>query len=237
MHQKNIRKISKSGACTGCGLCVHNCPRTCITLKPDEWGSMYPEIDNSQCIDCHICENCCPENSPLDLKKPLKAYVAVRNQEHAGDRLFPSSSGGIASLIYQQTLNEGGICAGTLWNREFEVELHCTESTQTLEYFKNSKYVYSKLEHLLKELADYDLTSRKTAIVALPCQIAALKKKFGDDEHILYVDLVCHGVMNAVYFQEYLESLNVKKENIDNIIFRVPGGGYKLLLYSNWEGG
>lgn len=87
------------------------------------------------------------------------------------------------------------------------------------------------------QLADYDLTSRKTAIVALPCQIAALKKKFGDDEHILYVDLVCHGVMNAVYFQEYLESLNVKKENIDNIIFRVPGGGYKLLLYSNWEGG
>ena len=56
----------------------------------------------------------------------------------------------------------------------------------------------------MKELADYDLTSRKTAIVALPCQIAALKKKFGDDEHILYVDLVCHGVMNAVYFQEYL---------------------------------
>lgn len=222
MQYATNRKISRTGICTGCGLCANICPRKCIALEEDELGSVYPKINEEQCCNCYICEKNCPENVPVDVSEPRNAYVVVKKNKNEEQSVYPSSSGGVANLIYQHTLKNSGVCVGALWNNRLEVELHSTENKETLEYFKNSKYVYSKLQYLFDEL-EGDVLSRQVSIVALPCQIAALKKKLGNRDNILYVDLVCHGVANSSYFQEYVDTLGIDRKNVDNVIFR--GGG------------
>ena len=41
--------------CTGCGACNNICPVGAISMKPDKYGFLYPEIDDSMCIDCGRC--------------------------------------------------------------------------------------------------------------------------------------------------------------------------------------
>ncbi|MCL2527431.1 MAG: 4Fe-4S binding protein [Defluviitaleaceae bacterium] len=42
-------------ACINCGVCVDECPVTCIS----EGGSTHV-IDEPKCIDCSACANVCP---------------------------------------------------------------------------------------------------------------------------------------------------------------------------------
>lgn len=42
--------------CTGCGACAYRCPKHCIHMEADKIGVAYPRIDDSACVDCHVCE-------------------------------------------------------------------------------------------------------------------------------------------------------------------------------------
>ncbi len=49
--------------CKECGLCIHNCPKKCIS-KSDELNAAgyYPvQIDDEACIGCGICYTMCPD--------------------------------------------------------------------------------------------------------------------------------------------------------------------------------
>lgn len=46
--------------CTGCAACYNKCSQGCIKMVPDTFGFLYPEIDNSLCIKCNLCEKACP---------------------------------------------------------------------------------------------------------------------------------------------------------------------------------
>ena len=64
--------------CCGCGACYNICPKQAITMKRNDEGFDYPEINNAICINCGLCEKVCPikhkqnkipENKYLDLRK------------------------------------------------------------------------------------------------------------------------------------------------------------------------
>ena len=38
--------------CCGCGACKNVCPKHAIHMKEDEYGFVYPEIDNDLCVEC-----------------------------------------------------------------------------------------------------------------------------------------------------------------------------------------
>ncbi len=38
--------------CTGCGACAHICPKNCISMLPDNYGFLYPQINHDICIKC-----------------------------------------------------------------------------------------------------------------------------------------------------------------------------------------
>jgi Dissimilatory sulfite reductase (desulfoviridin), alpha and beta subunits len=42
--------------CTGCGLCVDECPAEAISLDADGLS----EIDADACVDCGACVDVCP---------------------------------------------------------------------------------------------------------------------------------------------------------------------------------
>lgn len=46
--------------CCGCTACASSCPKSAITMVPDEEGFLYPKIDMRRCIECGACERACP---------------------------------------------------------------------------------------------------------------------------------------------------------------------------------
>ena len=45
--------------CCGCGACVNICPRTAIYMEEDEYGFLYPRIDENKCVRCQRCKTVC----------------------------------------------------------------------------------------------------------------------------------------------------------------------------------
>ena len=52
--------IKNKQDCCGCSACAQRCPKQCITMAEDEEGFLYPQVDTSKCVDCHLCEKVCP---------------------------------------------------------------------------------------------------------------------------------------------------------------------------------
>lgn len=48
--------IIEKDRCTGCGLCKNVCPQKCITMKENEEGFLYPNVDEEKCINCNACK-------------------------------------------------------------------------------------------------------------------------------------------------------------------------------------
>ena len=46
--------------CCGCTACYAICPTGAITMKEDEEGFEYPQVDDVKCIRCYLCLKVCP---------------------------------------------------------------------------------------------------------------------------------------------------------------------------------
>lgn len=51
----NIILFNDKKECCGCGACMNVCPKNAITMQEDEFGFVYPIIDNDKCIECGAC--------------------------------------------------------------------------------------------------------------------------------------------------------------------------------------
>ena len=49
----------KQDMCTGCRICVNDCPVGAIEMKADG----YAEIDEAECIRCGRCHDVCPQEA------------------------------------------------------------------------------------------------------------------------------------------------------------------------------
>ena len=63
--------------CTGCGVCAFKCPKDCITMREDSIGVVYPVVDGTNCVECHLCEKSCPVLNKVKGNKPSIAYAAL----------------------------------------------------------------------------------------------------------------------------------------------------------------
>ena len=77
--------------CTGCGLCVENCPFGAIDMKEG-----HPEL-NAACKVCGICVKNCPEKAILKLETKVESVDKSQwndilvFSEVSGGRLHPVS--------------------------------------------------------------------------------------------------------------------------------------------------
>lgn len=53
-------KLQDKSNCCGCYACYNICPKHCITMKADDEGFWYPNINKADCINCNLCEKVCP---------------------------------------------------------------------------------------------------------------------------------------------------------------------------------
>lgn len=52
--------FNKKEECCGCTACESICTQKAISMKKDEMGFWYPQIDKEKCVKCYLCQKVCP---------------------------------------------------------------------------------------------------------------------------------------------------------------------------------
>lgn len=213
-------KLADKESCTACGACAFVCAKNCITMIEDEHGSVYPSLDSTNCVECGRCQKTCPILSPLDVNTPQIAYSAWSSDEKERET---SASGGIAAEIYKKAVSEGCDIAGAVQQDDFSVVMQLSSDEKAILKFKNSKYVFSEAWHVYQEIKQSLKADKNVVFIGLPCQVAALRKNFRENEKILFVEVVCHGTAPFSYLKQHIEHIeHTKNEKAIRMSFRDP---------------
>ena len=192
--------------CCGCGSCIQRCPKQCISMRIDNEGFWYPDVDHYRCIDCGLCEKVCPCLQDLRNKEPQQVYAAITNNENLRQN---SSSGGVFSLLALKVLKDGGVVAGAAFTTKWQVHMVCIKSADELWRLQGSKYVQADTCNTFCEVEKFLKEGRTVLYSGTPCQIKALKlflKKYY--ENLYAVDVACHGVPSPGVWQDYLDEIS-----------------------------
>ena len=136
--------------CCGCSACEQICPKSCISLKKDEEGFLYPVKDASTCIDCGLCEKVCPfsENYKDDTNTSPDVYAAYDECNRTG-----SSSGGIFYTLAKYVIeNKEGWVFGAAFDDKFHLQHIGVNNLQKLEMLRGSKYLQSKMSETFSQI-------------------------------------------------------------------------------------
>lgn len=142
-----------------------------------------------------------------------------------------SSAGGVFSILADKILQLGGIVYGASFDCQWGVRHIRVVDSKDLERLRGSKYVFSDFISSVSE-AIADLALGKIVLFSgTPCQIAALKKKAGENDNLYLVEVVCHGAPDKKYWKAYLDELcaelHKNKSDIVSINFRDKCTGWK----------
>lgn len=209
--------ITDKSKCCGCNACVQACPKQCIEMYEDDEGFLYPRVNTTRCIDCDKCEKVCPVINQAEPHRPINVYAAINPDEEIRRQ---SSSGGIFTLLAEQTIKDGGVVFGARFDEFWQVTHDYTETIEGLAPFRGSKYVQSRIGDTYLQAEAFLKQGRKVLFTGTPCQIAGLKRYLHKEyENLLTVDFVCHGVPSPLIWQKYLS------ETLEN--FRAKRGAGK----------
>lgn len=187
-----MMEICPKEQCASCYACLNACPTTSIVLQEDEWGCLYPVINQTSCIDCGLCQKVCPVCQPPTLHSCKESYIAYaanhREQQTA-------ASGGLAAVLSRHVVRHGGVVYGASAVDAFNVQHVRVDKEADLEQLKGSKYVHSKIGVLIKTLKEDLQAGRDVLFVGTPCQVAGVRGFLRKDyPNFFALDLVCHGV-------------------------------------------
>lgn len=197
----NITTIEKN-ACTGCAECVSVCPVQCITMRTDDEGFLFPNVDSGRCVECGQCVRQCPAHQGPVKHSPQRAYAFQRKDRSATRK---SSSGGAAALLAEYVLGRQGVVYGCVLDEGMQVRHVRVTTEDDAARLRGSKYVQSDFSQVYKALKADCEAGKEVAVFGTPCQIAGVRNFLGQDyEKLLLVDLICHGVPNQRLFDQYL---------------------------------
>lgn len=178
--------------CCGCSACMQRCPKQCIAMQEDSEGFCYPIVDRNACIACGLCEKVCPMLNPYKARKPLEVHAAINRDEQIRRE---SSSGGIFTLLAEQTIRKGGVVFGARFDGNWEVRHDWCENIEGLGQFRGSKYVQSRIGACYRQAEIFLKSGRSVLFSGTSCQIAGLHRFLGKSyDNLLSVDVICHGV-------------------------------------------
>ncbi len=206
-----INIINKT-ECYGCGSCAMSCPVKCISMKTDEEGFDYPEIDSSKCIECGKCDMVCPAKcvdsmstlnvNSFDIPYTIGGWIKDETIR------YDSSSGGVFSLVASFILDNDGIVYGATMDENLIVRHIEVSKKEDLKKLRGSKYVQSNLEDVYPRIQALLEQGRKVLFSGCPCQTAGLISFLGKFYDNLYsMDFICHGVPSPKVFAGYIEYL------------------------------
>ena len=212
-------KLCERDACTGCEVCSIVCPTNSITMKPDQLGFLYPELNTSTCINCNKCTKNCHVLQELTKNESTvkKIYAAWHTDM---DIRMKSTSGGAFSALAEAVLAHGGCVVGAVYENTFTVVHQIADNEEELNDQRGSKYVQSRINCILPELKKI-VKVKPVLFCGTPCQTAAVNSFVGSSENLYTVDIVCHGVGSPTVFRKYLDYLSEQYQaNVTAFRFR-----------------
>ena len=218
--------LCKKSLCSGCGACASACALDAIALFADEKGFLYPQVDAKLCVDCRACEKVCPVLNRERFSCETLPGAAIAKDENVSSG---SSSGGIFPLLAKKTLVAGGVVFGAVFNEKFNVRHDYTEKLEDLPRFCRSKYVQSDCGKIFREVKKFLAQDRRVLFCGTPCQVAGLRSFLGEkanDEKLLGVSFICHGVPSPEVWRKYLAEKRVElcgEISGVNFRFKQPG--------------
>lgn len=219
--------INNKNQCCGCTACFSICPKSAITMKYDEEGFLYPEIDSSLCVECGMCKSVCAFQNGYE-KRPVIVGYALKHKD--ADTRMKSRSGGAFAGLADYILSLGGAVYGAVYNSDFSVShFRCTDK-KDLHKIQGVKYIQSELDDTFSSVKNDLKDGRYVLFSGTSCQTAGLLAylKNTDTSKLYTVDLICHGVPNNKIWQEFLRWNERKyKGKITNATFRDKAYGWK----------
>ena len=229
MSESHIKIIDKERCCA-CNACREVCPNSCIEMKPDGMGLLYPEVDTSSCIDCGLCVRTCPFINTLEPSPVNNCYAALNKDDNWR---LASSSGGVFIELARLTISSGGVVFGAKFAKDWQVVHSCAETMDGVLPMMGSKYVQSDTRDTYQETKSFLDAGRDVLYTGTPCQIAGLKHYLRKDyPKLLTVELICHGAPAPGVWRAYLDEVWARNQNeteadITGINFRSKRKGWK----------
>lgn len=208
-------EICKAELCTGCNLCDVICPQRCIKMENDKYDNLHPIINETDCIKCNLCVKYCPQNNEILQKEKIDYVQKVFAAVSTNRKIFENSaSGGIATELYRYIIENDGYSCGVILEENLEANYTLITNMEQLSKTQNSKYVSSRMGKIYLEIKNILQSGRKFIFIGLPCQVAAVKsyleltiKNQEIKKNIIYVDIICHGVMSSIYFKNHIKEI------------------------------
>lgn len=221
--------------CTACGACVSVCAKDALALHPTKKiGFYYPVLDESRCVECHLCEKVCHVLSSNHNEKVERHPFMLKAKDKS--LLKRSSSGGAFSLLATKVLGEGGVVYGAAYDYEQEKLVETSTDVVTIDELRKSKYIESYCGNIFKDVEAKLKDGRKVLFCGTPCQIKGLshyltQRKCPTDQ-ILLVQFLCHGVPANQFYTEYKHWLEKRcKGKITEMDFRSKKYGWRTPYY------
>lgn len=133
-----------------------------------------------------------------------------------------SRSGGVFTALSNQIFKADGVVYGCVLNNNIEAVHIRATSTDDRDKMRGSKYVQSRLGETYREIKQ-DLNQGKNVLFSgTSCQVAGLKAYLRkENEKLLCVDVLCHGVPSPYLLKKYLEWQKKRcQHTIQSIDFR-----------------
>lgn len=187
--------------CCGCRSCEQCCPVNAIKFRENDEGFFYPQVDKEKCISCGLCIKKCPVAEPQMQEFTQKGYAAYLNNRAA---LRKSSSGGMFYAMAQHILENSGVVFGCAEATPGDVKHIMVDRVEDLKLLQGSKYVESDMQGVYS-LVKEQLKNQKIVLFSgTPCQVAGVKKFIGNNDKLICVDIICHGVPSRKMYNSYL---------------------------------
>ena len=218
-----MKLYQSKSQCCGCSSCVDACPKKAISLKMDNMGFYYPQIDKSACVSCGLCTNVCAFRTYKSEKTSYaqKALAVKHIDKHVHES---SSSGGIFSALSDGIINNDGVIYGAAFVSKNKIAHIRCESMLERDRTKGSKYAQSDMQGIYNSIKK-DLKDGKTVLFSgTPCQAAAVAKRFEDyRDHLFLVDIICHGIPSPGIFEKHISFCEKQKGKlVEQYLFRTP---------------
>ncbi len=223
--KKDVESVIDARLCCGCGTCAQLCPQNAVSMKPDEKGFLYPKVDTAKCTQCGLCVARCPERSEVSKVAPIHVYAARHKN---ADIVKESTSGGAFTALSDYFLNTGGIVFGAVLCDDFKCRHIQADNESDRNKMRGAKYIQSEIGECYVKAGEALKRGEKVLFSGTPCQIAGLKSylKGRNQDNLLTVDIICHGVPSPLIFKEHINWLEGRRGKIRQYLFRSKLAGW-----------